>query len=116
MVRPLDFAYLMGLLTASPWLLYRALATGRYRRHPLRRLPRPGNRAAAAAGAGRGRAVAEHAARGQGPPRACGGGQRPAQPALRPPLPALRLVRPADAPVGGPVRRADGGVRPGAQG
>src|SRR5262245_39441154 len=38
MVRPLDFAYLMGLLTASPWLLYRALATGRYRRHPLRRL------------------------------------------------------------------------------
>jgi 3-deoxy-D-manno-octulosonic-acid transferase len=36
--RPLDLAYLLGLATASPWLLYRSLTTGRYRRHPLARL------------------------------------------------------------------------------
>jgi 3-deoxy-D-manno-octulosonic-acid transferase len=38
MFRPLDLAYMFGLAAASPWLLYRALATGRYRRHPLARL------------------------------------------------------------------------------
>ncbi|HEY1378910.1 MAG TPA: 3-deoxy-D-manno-octulosonic acid transferase [Gemmataceae bacterium] len=38
MFRPLDLAYLLGLATASPWLLYRALTTGRYRRYPLARL------------------------------------------------------------------------------
>jgi len=38
MFRPLDFAYLLGLAAASPWLLYRSLTTGRYRRHPLGRL------------------------------------------------------------------------------
>jgi 3-deoxy-D-manno-octulosonic-acid transferase len=38
MFRPLDLAYLLGLATASPWLLYRSLTTGRYRRHPLARL------------------------------------------------------------------------------
>ncbi|HEX4589454.1 MAG TPA: 3-deoxy-D-manno-octulosonic acid transferase [Gemmataceae bacterium] len=38
MFRPLDFAYLLGLAAASPWLLYRSLTTGRYRRHPLARL------------------------------------------------------------------------------
>jgi 3-deoxy-D-manno-octulosonic-acid transferase len=32
MVRPLDFAYLTALVTASPWLAYRAIARGRYRR------------------------------------------------------------------------------------
>jgi 3-deoxy-D-manno-octulosonic-acid transferase len=38
MFRPLDFAYLLGLAIASPWLLYRSLTSGRYRRHPLARL------------------------------------------------------------------------------
>jgi 3-deoxy-D-manno-octulosonic-acid transferase len=38
MFRPLDLAYLLGLVTASPWLLYRSLTTGRYRRHPFARL------------------------------------------------------------------------------
>lgn len=38
MFRPLDFAYLAGLALASPWLLYRSLTTGRYRRHPFARL------------------------------------------------------------------------------
>ena len=38
MVRPLDIAYLTGLLTASPYLLYRAVTTGRYRRSPFARL------------------------------------------------------------------------------
>src|SRR5689334_24118915 len=38
MVRPLDIAYLAGLLTASPYLLYRAVTTGRYRRSPFARL------------------------------------------------------------------------------
>jgi 3-deoxy-D-manno-octulosonic-acid transferase len=38
MFRPLDFMYLLGLAAASPWLLYRSLTTGRYRRHPLARL------------------------------------------------------------------------------
>ena len=38
MFRALDLAYLLGLATASPWLLYRSLTTGRYRRHPLARL------------------------------------------------------------------------------
>ena len=38
MFRPLDLAYLLGLAAASPWLLYRSLTTGRYRRHPLARL------------------------------------------------------------------------------
>jgi 3-deoxy-D-manno-octulosonic-acid transferase len=38
MVRPLDIAYLTGLLTASPYLLYRAVMTGRYRRSPFARL------------------------------------------------------------------------------
>src|SRR5438445_8385599 len=38
MVRPLDIAYLTGLLTASPYLLYRAITTGRYRRSPFARL------------------------------------------------------------------------------
>src|SRR5262245_2350445 len=38
MVRPLDFAYLTALLTASPYLLYRSLPTRRYRRAPLARL------------------------------------------------------------------------------
>jgi 3-deoxy-D-manno-octulosonic-acid transferase len=32
MVRPLDLAYLTALITASPWLAYRAIARGRYRR------------------------------------------------------------------------------------
>lgn len=32
MVRPLDLAYLTALVTASPWLAYRAVARGRYRR------------------------------------------------------------------------------------
>jgi len=32
MVRPLDLAYLSTLLVASPWLAYRAIARGRYRR------------------------------------------------------------------------------------
>ena len=31
----LDVAYLLGLLLLSPWLVYRALTTGRYR-HGLR--------------------------------------------------------------------------------
>src|SRR5262245_62539000 len=38
MVRPLDIAYLTGLLTASPYLLYRAVTTGRYRRSPFARV------------------------------------------------------------------------------
>jgi len=38
MVRPLDIAYLTGLLTASPYLLYRVVTTGRYRRSPFARL------------------------------------------------------------------------------
>jgi 3-deoxy-D-manno-octulosonic-acid transferase len=29
---------MLGLATASPWLLYRSLTTGRYRRHPIARL------------------------------------------------------------------------------
>jgi 3-deoxy-D-manno-octulosonic-acid transferase len=32
MVRPLDLAYLTALIAASPWLAYRAIARGRYRR------------------------------------------------------------------------------------
>ena len=32
MVRPLDLAYLTALITASPWLAYRAIVCGRYRR------------------------------------------------------------------------------------
>src|SRR5436190_755732 len=35
MFRPLDLAYLTGLLLASPYLLYRMLTSGRYRRAPL---------------------------------------------------------------------------------
>src|SRR5262245_24676807 len=35
MVRPLDFAHLAGLLTASPWLLYRTLSRKRRLRSPL---------------------------------------------------------------------------------
>src|SRR3954452_19903754 len=38
MFRPLDLAYLLGLATASPWLLCRSLSTGPYRRHPVARL------------------------------------------------------------------------------
>jgi 3-deoxy-D-manno-octulosonic-acid transferase len=37
MVRPLDLAYLAGLLTASPWLLYRTLTRKRRFRSPLAR-------------------------------------------------------------------------------
>src|SRR5436190_2874003 len=33
----LDLAYLLGLLLASPYLLYRMLTSGRYRRAPLAR-------------------------------------------------------------------------------
>ena len=38
MFRLLDLAYLFGLVTASPWLLYRMLTSGRYRRAPFARL------------------------------------------------------------------------------
>jgi 3-deoxy-D-manno-octulosonic-acid transferase len=38
MLRPLDIAYITALLTASPYLLVRALTTGRYRRAPFARL------------------------------------------------------------------------------
>jgi 3-deoxy-D-manno-octulosonic-acid transferase len=38
MFRPLDLAYLFALLLASPWLLYRAVTSGRYRRAPFARL------------------------------------------------------------------------------
>jgi 3-deoxy-D-manno-octulosonic-acid transferase len=37
MFRLLDLAYLLGLVTAAPWLLYRSLTSGRYRRAPLAR-------------------------------------------------------------------------------
>jgi 3-deoxy-D-manno-octulosonic-acid transferase len=38
LLRPLDLAYVLGIVAASPWLLYRSLTTGRYRRHPVARL------------------------------------------------------------------------------
>src|SRR4051794_20445971 len=37
MSRLLDLAYLLGLLLASPYLLYRMLTSGRYRRAPFAR-------------------------------------------------------------------------------